>query len=75
MIDKSKIKIVKKTEAAAAKSKLKIKRPKVASSRTAAREVVSTVTEWVSDLKQRKTEETKAAFELLFSTNQRTSQS
>lgn len=63
MIDKSRIKVVKKTDAAAARSK---KKRKVVSSRAVAREMVSTVTDWVSDLKQRKTEETKAAFDLLF---------
>jgi len=73
MMDKSKIKIVKKTEAVTLKSKKK--RTKVASSRAAAREIVSNVTGWVSDLKQRKTVETKAAFDLLFAANQRPSES
>ncbi len=71
MINKSKIKIVKRTDAAAAKS---VKR-KTASPRIAAREMVSTVTDWVSDLKQRKGQETKAAFELLFAANRRPSES
>lgn len=71
MIDKSKIKIVKKTEAVMLKSKNR----KVASPRAAAREIVSNVTEWVTDLKQRKTVETKAAFDLLFAANQRPSES
>lgn len=73
MINKSKIKIVKRTEAVAAKSV--IKKRKTASPRAAAREMVSTVTDWVSDLKQRKGQETKAAFELLFAANQRPSES
>ena len=64
-MDKTKIKIVKRAEANVAKSKKK----KAATPRTAAREMVSTVTDWVSDLKQRKTEETKAAFDLLFAAN------
>jgi len=71
MIDKSKIKIVKKTEAVTFKSKKR----KVASSRAAAREIVANVSDWVTDLKQRKTVETKAAFDMLFASNQRPSES
>lgn len=71
MIDKTKIKIVKRTETAVAKSKKR----KVVSSRASAREIVSTVTEWVSDLKQRKSEETKAAFDLLFAANRQPNES
>ena len=66
MIDKSKIKIVKRSDAAAAKAKVR----KAPSSRAKAREMVSTVTDWVSDIKQRKSEETKAAFDLLFANRQ-----
>ncbi len=71
MINKGKIKIIKKVEARSTLPKAKA----VKSSRTAAREMVSTVTEWVSDLKVRKSEETKAAFDLLFGTNSRPSES
>ncbi len=71
MIDRSKIKVVKKSEAKVIGSK----RRKVKSSRAVAREMVSNVTEWVTDLKQRKTLETKAAFDLLFASNQRPSES
>lgn len=71
MIDRSKIKIVKKTDAVPQRSK---KRKAVVSSRAAAREIVSNVTGWVSDLKQRKTLETKAAFDMLFAANQRPSE-
>ena len=67
MIDKMKIKIVKRTDAVASQSK----KIKAASPRAAAREMVATVTDWVSDLKQRKTEETKAAVDLLFAANRR----
>ena len=67
-VDRTKIKIVKRAEADVAKAKSK-KKKKAATPRTAAREMVSTVTDWVSDLKQRKTEETKAAFDLLFAAN------
>ena len=70
MIDKSKIKVVKRAEAVATRSAAR-KTKRVASPRAAAREMVSTVTDWVSDLKQRKGSETKAALELLFATNQR----
>ncbi|MFN2501060.1 MAG: hypothetical protein ABR530_03495 [Pyrinomonadaceae bacterium] len=68
MIDKSKIKVVKKTEAAATRQSKK----KTTTSRMAAREMVSTVTDWVSDLKQRKSEETKAALDMLFVATPRT---
>ena len=72
MIDKTKIKIVKRTEAVAVRSKMKVK---VASPRAAAREMVSTVTDWVSDLKVRKTVETKAAFDMLFAANRQAQES
>ena len=71
MIDKGKIKIVKKFEIRRPMPKVKAAK----SSRTAAREMVSTVTEWVSDLKLRKSSETKAALDLLFGTNSRPSES
>ena len=71
MINKGKIKIVKKFEIRKATPKVK----PVKSSRTAAREMVSTVTEWVSELKLRKSGETKAALDLLFGTNSRPSES
>lgn len=70
-MDKSKIKIVKRTEAVTAK----IKNRKVASPRVAAREMVANVTDWVADLKQRKSEETKAAFDLLFAVQRRSTES
>ena len=71
MIDKGKIKIVKKFEIRKPVPKVKAAK----SSRIAAREMVSTVTEWVSDLKLRKSNETKAALDLLFGTNSRPSES
>jgi hypothetical protein len=70
-MNKNKIKIVKRTEAAGARSKKRKVKSQRTAAREAAREIVSTVTDWVSDLKQRKSEETKAAFDLLFSANQR----
>ena len=66
-MDKSKIKVVKRTDAAALKGrKRRVKKP-----RTAAREIVATVSDWVTDLKGRKADEAKAAFDLLFSVNRR----
>lgn len=71
MFDKSKIKIVKKSEA----STIRPKKVKRVSSRAAAREMVSNVTGWVSDIKQRKTMETKAALEMLFASNRQPNES
>ncbi|HQZ97711.1 MAG TPA: hypothetical protein PLP21_15420 [Pyrinomonadaceae bacterium] len=70
-MDRSKVKIVKKADAGT----LKTKKRKSISSRAAARGIVSNVTGWVADLKERKTNETKAAFDLLFAANQRPSES
>ena len=70
-MDKGKIRIVKKFEVRKATPRVKA----VKSSRTAAREMVSTVTEWVSELKLRKSVETKAALDMLFGTNSRPSES
>ena len=72
MIDKSKIKIIKRTEATAERV---TKRKKPPTARASAREMVSTVTDWVSELKERKSEETKAAFDLLFAANRRPNES
>lgn len=60
MKDRIKIKVIKKDEIRASQ------KPVVAESKTkreAAREVVSTVTTWVSDFQTRKRDETRAAFE------------
>ena len=67
---KQKIKVVKKLEASA----LKVKKVNVESPRTTAREMVSTVSDWVSDIKKRKRHETHAAFDSLFGANPRTSE-
>lgn len=67
-----KIKVVKRSEV---KNTIRPKKTRVAHPRAAAREMVSTVTEWVSDLKQRKTEETKIAIESLFGTNRQPTES
>jgi len=67
----NKIKIIKKDEAPAFKIK-KRKRSKV---RNAPRDMVSTVSDWVSDLRDRKSAETKAAFDLFNPSNPRPSES
>ena len=63
MEKKDKIKVVKRADTGSL-TPSKVKR---VTKRGSAREMVATVTEWVSDLKTRKSEETKAAIELLFS--------
>ena len=64
-MDRTKIKVVKRSEI---KPQIK-KKTRAVSPRASAREMVSTVTDWVADLKQRKTEETKFALETLLSAN------
>ncbi|MBX3244712.1 MAG: hypothetical protein KF685_09680 [Acidobacteria bacterium] len=59
----AKIKVIKKGETVAQK---KVQRTEVRTKREAAREMVSTVTNWVSDLQARKRDETKMAIEQLF---------
>ena len=63
-MDKNKIKVVKR--GATHKIEGKAKRSRVQTSKIAAREMVSTVSEWVSEIKQRKTQETRVAFDMLF---------
>jgi hypothetical protein len=65
-MERSKIKVVKRSDI---KPDVRKKDIVTTSPRAAAREMVSNVTEWVADLKLRKTEETKAAIETLFSVN------
>ena len=63
MTTKAKVKIIKKSE-------LKnVETPAIVEKKPtqAAREMVSTVTNWVSDFQQRRREETKQAFEKFFS--------
>ena len=71
-MNRPKIKVVKRSEV---KDAIKPKKARAAHPRVAAREMVSTVTEWVSDLKQRKTEETKIAIESLFGANRQPTES
>jgi hypothetical protein len=70
MLDKAKIKIIKRSEPRISK---RGKREK--STRQAARELASTVTDWVTDIKQRKSDETRAAIDLLFSVRRPASES
>ncbi|MEJ7624183.1 MAG: hypothetical protein WKF34_09335 [Pyrinomonadaceae bacterium] len=66
-----KIRVVKRADAAAAK----VVKRKVVTRRASARAMVSNVTEWVVDLKARKSEETKAAIEMLFAANHQPNES
>lgn len=72
MSEKHRIKVIKKGEVApapaAAPSESKAKR-------AAARKMVTTVTNWVSDLQTRKREETKLAIEQLFGAQPRPNES
>lgn len=63
MTTKGKIKIIKKGEVKAVEAPVKVEVKK----KQAAREMVSTVTNWVSDFQQRRREETKQAIENFFS--------
>ncbi|MGI8813068.1 MAG: hypothetical protein ACR2IH_11180 [Pyrinomonadaceae bacterium] len=68
MIEKGKVRVIKKDEIAkAAPEPSEIKER---SKRVAAREIVSNVTTWVNDLQVRKRDETKAAIEKFFGTPQ-----
>lgn len=73
MTVKAKIKVIKKGEI---KSAVKPVKPVVMqknSKQVAAREMVSTVTNWVSDFQQRKRDETRQAFETFFTQQPQTS--
>ena len=63
----NKIKIIKKDAVNVKKQTSKAERP---DKQKAAREMVTTVTSWVSDFQQRKRGETKVAFKTLFGTPQ-----
>ena len=73
MNDKVKIKIVKKEDAPALK--IKKRKKKAEPPRNAAREMVATVSDWVTDFKTRKSAETKAAFDLFRTPNPHPSES
>jgi hypothetical protein len=65
-----KVKVIKRGEA---KANPKPVEPAVVSKKAAAREMVSTVASWVSDLQQRKRKETAASIESFFAPNPATS--
>jgi len=73
MTNKLKIKVIKKGEAKSESKKHPVNENRTR--RQAAREMVSNVTGWVSDLQTRKREETRLAFEQLFKANPRPSES
>lgn len=70
MNERSKIKIVKKAEVPT-----KVRKRKRDIPRDAAREMVSTVSDWVADFKTRKSAETKAALDVFAASNPRPSES
>jgi hypothetical protein len=55
------IKVIKKEDA----PRLKVKKRKLARPRDKARDMVATVSDWVTDFKERKSVETSAAFDVL----------
>jgi len=63
----NKVKIIKKDAVSVKKQTSQAVRP---DKKKAAREMVTTVTSWVSDFQQRKRGETKVAFKTLFGTPQ-----
>lgn len=70
MTAKAKIKVIKKGELKAAEKSAQPAVVEKNSTKTAAREMVSTVTNWVSDFQQRKRDETRQALETFFSPKQ-----
>ncbi len=73
MINKAKIKVIKKNEVKVVEKKVNISVEKK-TSRVAAREMVSTVTNWVTDFQRNKREETKQAIEQLFAVQPKVSE-
>ena len=65
MTNKAKIKVIKKNEVKAVEKTPSVEVEKK-TNRVVAREMVSTVTNWVTDFQRNKREETKQAFEQLF---------
>ncbi|MFN6963266.1 MAG: hypothetical protein ACK4S4_05805 [Pyrinomonadaceae bacterium] len=63
MANKYKVKVIKKSEIKAPAAEPQVK---PVSKKAAARDMVETVTSWVSDFQQRKRLETSVAFETLF---------
>lgn len=71
MTERSKVKILKK----AAKDKPLVKDNSAKTAREAAREMVSNVSDWVSEFKSRRADESRTAFEKFFSNQPRPSES
>ncbi len=63
MTEKAKVRVIKKGDVRVAKAPVK---PKSKTKSVAARDMVSTVTNWVNDFQSRKRDETMVAFEQLF---------
>lgn len=66
MTAKAKIKVIKKGELKAAVKSAKPAVVEKHSTKQAAREMVSTVSNWVNDFQQRKRDETRQALDMLF---------
>jgi len=73
MTAKAKIKVIKKGELKTAEKSAKPAVNESKTTKTAAREMVSTVTNWVSDFQQRKRDETRQAIEKFFTPTPQTS--
>ncbi len=73
MTTKAKIKVIKKSEFKMAEKPAKSVVVESNSTKVAAREMVSTVTTWVSDFQQRKRDETRQAIEKFFTPQTQTS--
>lgn len=72
MTGKAKIKVIKK-ETLKIATEISLNETPQPTQAAAAREIVSTVSNWVGDFQARRREETKQAFELLFQVNQQPS--
>lgn len=71
MTERGKVKVIKKGQAQVPAAKA----APIKTARIAAREMVSNVSDWVTDFKTRKSVETKAAIEILFSAQARPNES
>ena len=70
MITNARVKVIKKKELKNSTEPVGIE----VGTKQAAREMVSTVSSWVNDFQHRRREETKQAFEMLFSSQPKTSE-
>lgn len=70
MTSKARVKVIKKKSVEGSIEPIKIE----VTAKQSAREMVSTVTGWVNDFQHRRCEETKKAFEMLFSAQPKTSE-